>query len=283
MNRFLHGVARAAFETFALPGPVLEVGSYQVAGQEAISDLRGYFPDTPYVGLDLREGPGVDVVGSVEELPYESGSFGTVIALSTFEHVERFWRGFDEVRRVLRPDGVFLVSCPFYFHIHSYPSDYWRFTPEAFKLLLAPYPNKIIGWHGPVDQPGNVWGLAFREEHPPVTAAQLAHYRDALRRHAREPLPFRRKLRYRLGQILFGRGPFAPWMLRERWQIEALSEPAVGSPSRTGKEAVVACPSAAPDSVFRPAPSPAAPRAPRSRSASSTGTAEPSCAVASPR
>src|SRR5206468_3807529 len=43
MNRFLHGVARAAFETFDLPGPVLEVGSFQVAGQEDLIDLRRYF------------------------------------------------------------------------------------------------------------------------------------------------------------------------------------------------------------------------------------------------
>jgi len=41
-----------------------------------------------------------------------------------------------EIHRVLRPDGVLLVSCPFYFHIHSYPSDYWRFTPEGIRLLL---------------------------------------------------------------------------------------------------------------------------------------------------
>ena len=40
MNRFLHGVARAAAETFELPGPVLEIGSYLVPGQEEIADLR---------------------------------------------------------------------------------------------------------------------------------------------------------------------------------------------------------------------------------------------------
>lgn len=223
MNRFLHGVARAAFETFALPGPVLEVGSYQVEGQEELINLRRFFPDTPYVGLDMREGPGVDVVGSVEELPFETGSVGTVIAMSTFEHVQRFWRGFDEVYRVLRPDGVFLVSCPFYFHIHSYPSDYWRFTPEAFKLLLGRYPHKIVGWHGPVDHPGNVWAVAFREGQPPVTPAQQARYQDCLRRYAKEPLALSRRLRYRLGQLICGRRPFSPWILREQWKLEVLS------------------------------------------------------------
>ncbi|MFO0845811.1 MAG: class I SAM-dependent methyltransferase [Gemmataceae bacterium] len=222
MNHFLHGVARAAFEAFALPGPVLEVGSYQVAGQERLIDLRRYFPDETYVGLDMRQGPGVDRVGSVEELPFPDRSFGTVIAMSTFEHVRRFWRGFAEVRRVLRPGGVFLVSCPFHFHIHAYPSDYWRFTPEAFKLLLEDYPAKLVGWHGPADRPANVWALAFGDAHPPPTDGQVRRYRAALARHAREPMSPLRKLRYRLGRLLCGSRPFAPWLLREAWQLEVL-------------------------------------------------------------
>lgn len=222
MNRFLHGVARAAFETFDLPGPILEIGSYQVAGQEALADLRRYFPGKPYVGLDIRHGPGVDRVGSVEELPFPDRSFGSVIAMSTFEHVRHFWRGFAEVKRVLRRDGVFLVSCPFHFHIHAYPSDYWRFTPEAFKLLLEDYPTKLIGWHGPVDRPANVWALAMGEEHPGVTSEAEAEYRRLLAVHAREPMSPIRKLRYRLGRLLCGRRPFAPWLLREQWHLDVI-------------------------------------------------------------
>ena len=60
--------------------------------------------------------------------------------MSTFEHVPRFWRGFDEVHRVLRPNGAFFLACPFYFYIHAYPGDYWRFTPQALKLLLEDIP-----------------------------------------------------------------------------------------------------------------------------------------------
>src|SRR4051794_27999049 len=133
MNRFLLGVARAATETFALPEPVLEIGSYQVEGQDNLN-LRGLFPGRPYIGVDMRQGPGVDCVAEVENLPQETGSIGTVISFNTFEHVRRFWRGLDEIHRVLRPDGVLLLSCPFHFRIHNYPDDYWRFTPAAFEF-----------------------------------------------------------------------------------------------------------------------------------------------------
>lgn len=218
MNRFLNGVARAVIETFHLPGPILEVGSYQVPGQEEIADLRSLFAGRPYLGIDVRPGPGVDQVADVEALPFADGTFGTVIAMNTFEHVPRFWRGFAEAHRVLRPDGALLVSCPFYFHMHDYPSDYWRFTPEALEVLLADYPNKVIGWHGPAKRPASVWAVAFREARPAITPAEFEQYRARVQSYARQPLALGRSLRYRLGRLLCGRGPFAPYLDQERWE-----------------------------------------------------------------
>lgn len=226
MTRFLHGMARAIFEAFDLPGPVLELGSYQVEGQEAIADLRHYFPGQAYTGADLRPGPGVDVVADVESLPWPAGSFGTVLALSTFEHVKRFWRGLDEVHRVLRPDGALLLSCPCHFHLHAYPCDYWRFTPDSLKLLLERYPTKLIGWHGPPRRPANVWALALREEHPAIRTEQLARFREGMARHAHEPLAPMRRLRYLLGRVLCGSRPFAPWLRRDDWHVDLVTEAA---------------------------------------------------------
>lgn len=220
MNHFLSGLARAVAESFDLPEPILEIGSYLVPGQEEIADLRALFPGKKYVGVDMRPGPGVDCVADVEALPQADASVGTVIALSTFEHVPRFWRGFDEVRRVLRPDGVLFVSCPFYFHIHSYPSDYWRFTPEAFDLLLQDYPNRVLGWHGPARRPADVWAVALREGRPPFGKEEFERYRSLLALYAREPLGWPRRLRYQVGRLLCGRRPFAPFLDRERWQTE---------------------------------------------------------------
>jgi SAM-dependent methyltransferase len=220
MNRFLNGVARAVAETFDLPAPILEIGSYQVPGQEEIADLRSLFPNKRYIGVDMRPGAGVDQVANVEALPHATGTIGTVIAMSTFEHVPHFWRGFEEVYRVLRPDGVFLVCCPFYFHIHAYPSDYWRFTPAALELLLESYPNKILGWHGPARRPANVWALAFREQRPAATGPEFNRYRSLLRQYGRQPISWGRKLRYRLGRLLCGRRPFAPFLDQERWETE---------------------------------------------------------------
>jgi SAM-dependent methyltransferase len=224
MNHFIHGVARAISETFDVPGPILEIGSYQVQGQEAIADLRSLFPGRDYHGIDMRPGPGVDSVANVERLPQASGSVGTVLALNTFEHVKRFWRGLDEVRRVLRPDGVLILSTPFYFRIHEFPHDYWRFTPAAYEALLEDYPSKIIGWHGARNRPANVWAVAYRAGRPPITPAQFAHYRELLGRYALEPeTSWTRRLRYRMARILGGRGPFASYLDRNAWDSVCLN------------------------------------------------------------
>ena len=220
MNLFLSGVARAIAETFDLPVPILEIGSHQVPGQEEIAELRPLFASKSYIGVDMTPGKGVDCVADVESLPQATASIGTVIAMSTFEHVPRFWRGFDEIYRVLRPDGALLVSCPFYFHIHHYPSDYWRFTPEALELLLAQYPTRIVGWHGAARRPANVWALAFREAHPAVKPEQFARYRTLLSRYAKQPLAWQRGWRYQIGRLLCGRRPFAPYLDRQRWETE---------------------------------------------------------------
>ncbi len=219
MNQLIRGVARSIAEAFPLPEPIVEIGALQVQDNGLIN-LRSLFAGKNYTGVDFRAGPGVDIVASVEKLPQPTASVGTVIAFSTFEHVQRFWVGFDEVYRVLRPDGVFVISCPFYFQQHGYPSDYWRFTPEAFDVLLDKYPTRVLGWHGAERRPANVWAVGFREAAAAPTAEQFAHYRQLLGKHAREPLSLGRRLRFGLGRLICGRRPFAPHLDRSSWQTE---------------------------------------------------------------
>ncbi|HEV8059801.1 MAG TPA: class I SAM-dependent methyltransferase [Gemmataceae bacterium] len=218
MNRFLHGVFRAVVESFPLPEPILEAGSYQVAGQEALADLRAYFPGKEYLGIDTRPGPGVDRIADVEALPFADASMGTVIAMNTFEHVAHFWKGFEEIRRVLRPDGAFFLCSPFYFHIHDFPNDYWRFTPSALEVLLKDYPNRILGWQGPKRRPAAVWALALGPGQPAFAPEVYSAYRERIHRYAHQPLDWQKRVRYRVGRLLFGSRPFAPYLEQERWE-----------------------------------------------------------------
>ncbi len=212
MNTLLRGVVRSVAETFDLPQPIVEIGSYQVEGQESIIDLRRFFLGKRYFGMDFRTGPGVNITANVEQLPLADESVGSVIAISTFEHVRRFWKGFAEVQRVLKPGGAFLVSTPFYFYIHNYPGDFWRFTPQALDILLEGYPQRIIGWHGTDKRPENVWSLAFKPGGAAITQAQFDRYKSLLSNYAQQRLRPWRVARYKLASLLVGRGPFSNYL-----------------------------------------------------------------------
>ncbi len=118
---------------------VLEVGTLQsVPGRSTHG--RAAFPlvrDEDYVKLDVAPGPDVDVVGDVHALPAEwSGRYDAFIAQAVWEHLQRPWIAAREVARVLAPGGKFFVVTHQTFPIHGYPSDYFRFSREALRLLF---------------------------------------------------------------------------------------------------------------------------------------------------
>jgi ubiquinone/menaquinone biosynthesis C-methylase UbiE len=88
---------------------------------------------------------GTAVLGDIAELPFEDDSFDLVVCLETVEHVADAAAVVAEFRRVLRDDGVLLVSSPnpgVYpegneHHVHEYSPE------ELTKLLEASFPYTV--------------------------------------------------------------------------------------------------------------------------------------------
>jgi hypothetical protein len=83
--------------------------------------------------------------------------------VSTIEHVFRVFDAFGEISRVLATNGAVVVTSHMDCGIHAYPSDYWRFTPEAFARLLDHFPAKIVGYQGLSYNPFVVFAIGFKE------------------------------------------------------------------------------------------------------------------------
>jgi SAM-dependent methyltransferase len=143
----------------ALPEPIVEFGSLQVeAAQDG--DLRPLFAGRDFTGTDFRAGPGVDRVEDLRALTFADGEVGTALCLDTLEHCEDPVQACRELARVVRPEGgVCVISSVMLFGIHGYPSDYFRFTPEAFRSMLGGFDAAwAFGTHDP-EIPREVFGV----------------------------------------------------------------------------------------------------------------------------
>jgi SAM-dependent methyltransferase len=142
--------------------PICEIGSYRVEGQEEFADLRPFFPGKVYLGCDMRPGLGVDRIENVHCLKIRRNSIGTVLILDTLEHVENVHQAMGEIYRVLKPGGMVIMSSVMKFPIHDYPSDYWRFTPKAFELLLGKFSVSEVEFDGDPEFPEGVYGFGIK-------------------------------------------------------------------------------------------------------------------------
>jgi SAM-dependent methyltransferase len=151
-----------ASRTLPMEEPIFEFGALQLPGIEDIADLRSFFPGKEYVGCDMRGGPGVDRVLNLHEIDQPSGSVGTVIALDTLEHVEYPHQALKEIHRILKPQGVAVLSSVLDFRIHATPYDYWRFTPDGFRSILGPFASSFVDFAGIERFPHTIVGIGFK-------------------------------------------------------------------------------------------------------------------------
>lgn len=102
-------------------------------------------------------------------LDFPSESFDFCISDQVLEHVEGSpFNAFEESVRVVKRGGYIVHTTCFMNQIHGTPKDYWRFTPDALRLIAEHCDTHILdcgGWGNK-----NVWGymeLGFRTRRVP--------------------------------------------------------------------------------------------------------------------
>jgi SAM-dependent methyltransferase len=79
--------------------------------------------------------------------------------LETLEHVQNPLRAMAEIARVLKPEGLVVISSCMDFPVHEYPADYWRFTPQGFDLLLEHFSPRRVYVQGHPRFPHSLTGV----------------------------------------------------------------------------------------------------------------------------
>ncbi len=150
-------------QSLPLQEPIVEMGALQVEGQEGFADLRPLFPGKKFIGCDMREGAGVELLTDAHCLAFSDNGVGAVLVLDTLEHVENCHTAMEEIYRSLKPQGILVMSSVMDFPVHDYPCDYWRFTPESFELLLKRFSPRQVFFQGNPLFPHTVFGIGIKE------------------------------------------------------------------------------------------------------------------------
>jgi len=116
-------------------GRLVDIG----CGTKPFAPLFAPYVDE-HVGVDLPSGPhgtdAVDVIGSAYDTTLEDGSFDVVLCSEVLEHLETPLVAIEEMHRLLRTDGIVILTVPFFWHIHEAPRDFYRYTKFGLRYLL---------------------------------------------------------------------------------------------------------------------------------------------------
>ena len=73
---------------------------------------------------------------TIHDAPFDDNSFDCIFAVEVMEHLENPFLFKKEVKRMLKEEGLLVLTVPFMFHPHADPFDYWRPTRMALQHLF---------------------------------------------------------------------------------------------------------------------------------------------------
>jgi SAM-dependent methyltransferase len=128
-----------------LQGKLLDVG----CGQKPYEYL---FDVTEYIGLEVdtpenRATKKAEYFYDGKIFPFQNEEFDSIIANQVFEHVFNPVGFLSEIHRVLKPNGLFLITVPFVWDEHEQPIDYARYSSFGIKQILENHGFEIVEQH----------------------------------------------------------------------------------------------------------------------------------------
>jgi SAM-dependent methyltransferase len=124
---------RAFFSKYASQKKTLDIG----CGSDIYGDL---FPERTTLDIAKREGVKVDIIADAHNLHMvQSASYDIVLCAEVLEHLHTPEKAIAEMRRVLKPGGLLLLTTRFIFPLHDVPQDYFRYTKYGLQHLLRDF------------------------------------------------------------------------------------------------------------------------------------------------
>jgi SAM-dependent methyltransferase len=92
---------------------------------------------TSYLTFDQSADSGADIIGDVHSTSLPDDSFDTIFCTQVLEHVSEPREVLKQIHRVLRVDGMCIITAPFCIPYHADPKDYYRYSKEGLIHLTS--------------------------------------------------------------------------------------------------------------------------------------------------
>lgn len=136
-DEILHKLSSVIYKSDIQGKKVLEVGARNVNG--SVRPIIEALNPESYLGVDIQEGDGVDQICNIHSLApvFGEASFAVVLCMETLEHVQYWQFAVSNLKAVLKPDGILIISMPVPgVKYHGYPNDFWRFRPKDIREIF---------------------------------------------------------------------------------------------------------------------------------------------------
>ena len=102
-----------------------------------------------YVGVDLEMNPKAEhTIDFDSKTTLPDNYADIVLSNQVLEHVDSPEGYLQEARRLLKPDGVMVLSTHGYWFYHPTPNDYWRWTSAGLKKTIEAAGFELIEFKG---------------------------------------------------------------------------------------------------------------------------------------
>lgn len=135
---------------------ILDIGGKK-ENKRGVFNIDDSHSNVKYVNIDASCKP--DFLGSAYELPIPDKTFDVFILTEVLEHLEFPIKALEESHRILKVNGIGIITTPFMFHIHADPYDFNRPTKQWYISTLEKLGFEIIL----LKEQGGFWAVVFNE------------------------------------------------------------------------------------------------------------------------
>ena len=119
-------------------GQLIDIGCGRMPYRRVLEPLVDSYigVDHPKISKLYKSGVKPEVLADAKSLPFGNNTFDTALLIQVLEHVDSPEEVIKEAARILKPNGILIISVPFFYPLHDMPYDWGRYTSSALKSFI---------------------------------------------------------------------------------------------------------------------------------------------------